>query len=126
MGALLFILPILAFDIWLALTTGRRQWAKWRETRNWKMAAFAVASGVLLAILCAFVVQYKDGPQLRLKGFPVPFDFSALEDKTWVASSSPPLLRVLARLTDVVTGLIAPLIPCKFAEFLRVVKKEIN
>jgi len=125
-GAFLFILPILAFDIWLALTTGRRQWQKWRESRNWRQVALAALAGVLLAILCAFVIQYKDGPQLHLKGFPVPFDFAYLEDKRWVASSSPSLIRMCARCTDVITGLIAPLIPCKIAEFLRVVKKELN
>jgi hypothetical protein len=124
-AALFFILPIVAFDVWLALTTGRHQWAKWRDAANWRPAILTAVVSVLLAVLFAFV-QYKYGSPLKLTGFPVPFDFSSFQDKHWVPTSSPPPLQVVARVTDILTGLIAPLIPFKIAEFLRVVKKEIN
>lgn len=125
-GALFLIAPILAFDIWLTLTTGRRQWAKWRAAGNWRHAAAAVAAGVALAVFCAFFVKFTNGHMLRLQGFPVPYFFESFQDKHWVPSTSAPALDVLERATDFVTGLAAPLIPYKIAEFLRVVKEELK
>ena len=126
MGGLLFIAPILAFDVWLTCTTGRRQWRKWREARNWQAMAGAIVAGVFLAIFCTFLLEYKNGAKLRLSGFPVPFAFYSLENDHWVASTSGAPLAFFARLTDFVTGLAAPMIPFKIWEFLMVVKEEIN
>jgi hypothetical protein len=84
------------------------------------------AAGVFLAVICAFVFEYKNGTKLRLKGFPVPFAFFYMENDHWTASTSPAPLALLAQATDMITGLAAPLIPFKVAEFLRVVKEEIK
>ncbi len=126
MGALIFILPILAFDLWLAWTTGRRQFEKWRLARAWPQVAAFAAAGLILAVIGAFVVEYKNGAFLRLRGFPVPFEFHSLQDGQWIATTSAAPLAFLSRLTDAITGLAAPLIPFKVAEFLRVVKEEIK
>jgi hypothetical protein len=126
MGGLLFILPILAFDVWLTYTTGRRQWRKWRETNAWRPMTAVVIAGLLLAVVFAFVFEFKNGTKLRLKGFPVPFAFFSLENDQWITTTSAAPLELLSRVTDAVTGLAAPLIPFKIAEFLRVVKEEIK
>ncbi|HWD19136.1 MAG TPA: hypothetical protein VHB20_07640 [Verrucomicrobiae bacterium] len=126
MGGLIFILPILAFDVWVSLTTGRRQWQEIRAQRNWRKAAAMVGAGILLAALFAFFIEFKNGTTLRLKGFPVPFEFSQLQDGHWVVTTSTPGLAWLERVTDIVTGLVAPVVPFKVAEFLRTVKEEIK
>ena len=126
MGGLIFILPILAFDVWLTCTIGKRQWTRWRAAKDWRSIAAVLAAGIVLAILCAFVIEFKNGTKLRLKGFPVPFTFFSLENDQWIVTTSPAPLDLLARATDLVTGLVSPLIPFKIAEFLRVVKEEIK
>jgi hypothetical protein len=126
MGGLIFILPILAFDIWLISTTGKRQWQRWRERREWNKIVGVIGAGILLAVYCAFFVAFKNGTTLKLRGFPVPFIFSTLENNEWTTTTSPGALAFLARLTDFFTGLVAPLIPFKIGEFLRVVKEELK
>ena len=125
MGGLVFILPILAFDVWLACTTGRTQWVKWRQAKAWRPMAAAVIVGVVLAAIFA-TLDWHQGDKLRLKGLPAPFEFSYLEDNKWVTTDAEPLLVILARVTDAITGLAAPLIPFKIGEFLLKVKEELK
>jgi hypothetical protein len=126
MGGLFLILPIAAFDVWLGCTTGRRQLAQWRAQKNWRRPAAAAAAGLLLAFLFAFFIKYNMGTQLRLQGFPIPLAFYHLDGKTWTRTTPPAPLPVLGAATNFLTGLAAPFIPCKIAEFLKVVKAELK
>ena len=122
MGGLLLILPIMAFDLWLAFTTGRRQLAQWGVPKHRRPLAAAAAIGLLLAFWLAFFVQYGDGAQLRVRGFPVPLAFFHIDVKTWTPAPTP----ALGAAADFLTGLAAPLIPFKIAEFLKTVKAELK
>jgi len=126
MGGLLLILPIVAFDIWLSCTTGRRQLAEWISRRNWRHLAAAVVAGLLLAVWLAFFVAYSSGAQLRVQGFPIPVAFFHLDDKTWTSTTPPRLLHVAGVAANFLTGLAAPFIPFKIAEFFKVVKAELK
>jgi hypothetical protein len=126
MGGLLFILPIVAFDVWLCWTTGRRQLALWTAHGNWRPLAAAAAAGLLLAVWLAFFVKYSNGDRLRVQGFPVPLVFFHLDRDTWTRAALPAPLRVLGLGADFLTGLAAPFIPFKIAAFLKIVKAELK
>jgi hypothetical protein len=126
MGGLLLILPIVAFDIWLSCTTGRRQITQWRAQGNWRRLAAAAAAGLLLAVWLAFFVEYGGSSQLRVRGFPIPVVFFHLEGKAWLPTPPQPPLSFLNATANFLTGLAAPFIPFKIAEFLKVVKAELK
>jgi len=126
MVGLLFILPILAFDIWLSCTTGRRQLCRWLELRQWPRIVAALAAGLALATWLAFFLQYGNGPKMRVRGFPIPLVFFHLEDKIWTRTVLPSSLPYAGAAADFLTGLAAPFIPCKIAEFLKKVKAELK
>jgi hypothetical protein len=126
MGGLFLILPIVAFDLWLACTTGRRQLAEWRAQKNWRHLAAAAAAGLLLAVWLAFFIKYGNGARLRVEGFPVPVAFIHLDEKTWTRTTTPSPLPVLGAAANFLTGLAAPFIPFKIAEFLKKVKAELK
>jgi hypothetical protein len=126
MGGLLLILPILAFDVWLACTTGRRQLAEWKAQQNWRYPAAAFVAGLALGFWLAFYVKYSSGTQLRVEGFPIPVAFFHLDDKTWTRTTPPQLLYIFGVAANFLTGLAAPIIPFKIAEFLKVVKSELK
>ena len=115
MGGLLLIVPIVAFDLWLACTTGRRQLALWRTRKAWRPMAAVAAAGLLLAVCLTFLLRYNVGTD-RLKGFPIP----------WANTTLPAAVTILAAATDFLTGLTAPFIPYKIAEFLKEVKAEMK
>jgi hypothetical protein len=126
MVGLLFILPILAFDIWLSCTTGRRQVRRWLQLKQWPRLLAAAALGLALALWLTFFLQYRNGPKSRIQGFPVPLVFLHLEDQTWTRTSLPSALPYAGAAADFLTGLAAPFIPCKIAEFLKKVKAELK
>ena len=126
MGGLLFILPIVAFDVWLCGTSGRRQLAVWIAQRNWRPLAATAAAGLLLAVWLAFFVQYGNGPKLRVQGFPIPLAFLHLEGKTWTRTVPPAPLPACGAAANFLTGLAAPFIPFKIAEFLKMVKADLK
>jgi hypothetical protein len=126
MGGLLFILPVVAVDVWLCCTTGRRQLAAWTAQRNWRPLAGAAAAGLLLAVWLAFVVKYNNGPKLRVQGFPIPLVFFHLDGKAWTPTTLPAALSVCGAAANFLTGLAAPFIPFKIAEFLKMVKAELK
>src|SRR5579862_3815076 len=115
MGGLLLIVPIVAFDLWLACTTGRRQLALWRARKAWRPMAWAAVAGVFLAVWLTFLFQYHFGTN-EFKGLPIP----------WAHTSLPMAVTVLGAATDFLTGLTAPFIPFKIAEFLKEVKAELK
>jgi hypothetical protein len=112
--------------LWLACTTGRRQAARWLAQKNWLHPAAAAAAGLLLAVWFAFFVKYSSGAQLRVEGFPVPTVFFHLDGKIWTRTTPPAPLPVLGAAADFLTGLAAPFIPFKIAEFLKVVRAELK
>jgi|SRR5579872_4097990 len=125
MGALILILPALAFDIWLGATIGRQQVRRWIQTRAWpRFAGVCLAS--IAAAICLLLIRYQWDTRTRVVGFPIPTTFFNLEDKTWTRSTPPDLWRYIGAATDVITGIALPLIPYKIAEFIRMVKREIN
>jgi hypothetical protein len=126
MGGLIIIIPILAFDIWLGCTTGRRQVRRWLEFRQWRQIIAAFAIGVALAIWLTFFVKYSFDPKMRVIGFPIPLVFFHLEDKNWTRTVLPAALPYSGAVADFLTGLAAPFIPYKIAEFLKTVKAELK
>ncbi|MGD1087035.1 MAG: hypothetical protein ABSA47_20050 [Verrucomicrobiota bacterium] len=126
MPALLLILPVLAFDLWLLATTGKKLFHKWARPGAWPRLAAAGAAGVALGVGLAFFVKYKWGPAMRVSGFPVPAAFSHLQDGRWDDSLPPAPLRWAALAVNLLSGLAAPALPFKFAQFLRSVKAELR
>jgi hypothetical protein len=126
MGGFLLILPIVAFDIWLSLTTGKKQMRDWLRHGQWPKLLFAVAIGIVLAIWLTFFLQYSSGTRLRVRGFPIPLVFFHQEDNGWTRTALPSALPYAGAATDILTGLAAPFIPYKIAEFLKRVKAELK
>src|SRR5580698_6661739 len=108
MGGLILIIPILAFDIWLACTAGRRQIRRWLELGQAPRIAAAVAIGVALAVWLTFFVKYGAGAKMRVRGFPIPLVFFHLDDNRWTQTDLPSALPYVAGAADLLTGLAAP------------------
>jgi len=125
MGGLILILPLLAFDLWLLATTGKKQFQIWRRASAWPRLAGAAALGLALAVWLAFYVQYQWGSELRVIGLPVPVCFFHLEDGQWVDFVPPAPMQWAGCAVNFLTGLAAPFIPFKAAQFLRSVKAEL-
>ena len=125
MGAFVIILPVLAFDVWLLATTGKKQFKIWTQARAWPRLAGAVALGVALGVWLARFVEYKWGAGMRVIGFPVPVCFFHLEDGRWVDYLPPAPARYMGWAVNLLSGLAAPFLPFKAAEFLRSVKAEL-
>jgi len=115
MGGLILIVPVLALDVWLGCTTGKRRLSLWRARKEWRRIAGVAAAGLLLGVWLAFLLQYHADSQL-LKGFPIP----------WAGTTLPGFVACLGAAADFLTGLAAPLIPFKIAEFLSEVKAELK
>lgn len=128
MGGLILILPVLAFDVWLLATTGRRQFNAWTEAPAWPRLAGAACLGVALGVWLAFFIRYNWDDQTRAEGFPIPDAFSSLQDGRWSAFLPPHslTLQFLGIAANFLSGLAAPLLPFKAAEFLRSVKAELK
>jgi hypothetical protein len=126
MAGLILIIPILAFDVWLSCTTGKRQVRRWLELRQWSRVAGAFAAGLVLAVWLTFFLRYGAGPKMRIQGFPIPLFFFHLEDKGWTETGLPASLPYAGAVADFLTGLAAPFIPYKVAEFLKRVKAELK
>jgi hypothetical protein len=127
MAGLIFILPVLAFDVWLLITTGRKQVRLWRENKKWRPLALAVGIGLVLAIALPAFVPFGTGPRGRMIGFPIPLVFLTQDDKQQMTRTTlTGALWFFGILTDVSTGLAAPFIPFKVADFLKAVKAEMK
>jgi hypothetical protein len=125
MGAFVIILPVLAFDVWLLATTGKKQFKIWTQARAWPRLAGALTLGVALGVWLALFVEYKWGAGMRVIGFPVPARFFHLADGNWCELSPPPAIQYLGWAANLLSGLAAPFLPFKAAEFLRSVKAEL-
>jgi hypothetical protein len=125
MGALILILPVLAADVWLLATTGKQQFKKWTRARAWLRLAGAIGVGAALGVWLSLFVEYKWGSTMRVIGFPIPVCFFHLEDGSWVDFPLPPGMGYLGCAANFLSGLVAPLLPFKAAEFLRSVKAEL-
>jgi hypothetical protein len=128
MGGLIIILPVLAADAWLLATTGKKQFHIWTQARAWLRLAGAAGLGAALGVWLAFFVQYKWDFQTRAQGFPIPDAFSNLQNGRWSLFLPPRNLAVqlVGIAANFLSGLAAPLIPFKAAEFLRSVKAELQ
>jgi hypothetical protein len=122
----LVVLPIVAFDVWLACTTGRRQVSAWLAQKNWRNLAATATASVLLAIWLGFFIKYSYVKQLRFQGFPIPVAFFHFNDDTWSRTTPAAPLPALATAANFLTGLVAPFIPFKIAEFFKTVKAELK
>jgi hypothetical protein len=126
MGGLILVLPVLAFDVWLSVTTGQRVIKRWISQGQWRFLVATAAIGLLLALWLTFFLHYSWSKEEKVVGFPVPRIFFALQDKAWVRTTLSGSLGFLGAVTDFITGLAAPFIPFKVAEFLKVVKAELK
>lgn len=123
--ALLIMLPVVVFDIWLLATTGRTQFRKWARPGGWPRLAGTIAAGIALGIWLAFFVAYRWGQKMRVTGFPIPDSFLFLQSGAWVPSDAPRWIPPAARVVNLLSGMAATMVPFKFAEFLRSVKAEL-
>jgi hypothetical protein len=126
MGGLILVLPVLAFDVWLSVTTGQRVIKRWISQGQWRFIAAAAAIGLLLAVWLTFFSHYSWGKEEKVVGFPIPHIFYALQDKAWVRTTLSGFMGCLGTAADFLTGLAAPFIPFKVAEFLKTVKAELK
>jgi hypothetical protein len=126
MGGLLVIIPVVAFDIWLSCTTGKRQLRRWSGGGRRRTVVYVVSAGIVLAIAMTFFVKYSWSPDERVEGFPIPLVFFHREGKIWTRTTLPDGMPYIGGAADILTGLVAPLIPFKVAEFLKVVKAELK
>jgi hypothetical protein len=126
MGGLFLILPVLAFDIWLSWTTGRRQFRQWAGEGKLGWMACCLGIGILLAFVATFLARYNWGEDQRVQGFPIPLIFFHKEGATWTRTTLPEVMPYIGGTADFLTGLVAPLIPFKVAEFLKTVKAELK
>jgi hypothetical protein len=126
MGGLFLIVPVVAFDIWLSCTTGQRQLQRWADHGQRRPMLCMLAIGFVLAIGLTFFVQYGWGQDQRVKGFPIPLVFFHQDGNTWTRTTLPNGMSYIGGAADFLTGLVAPLIPFKVAEFLKVVKAELK
>jgi len=128
MGALIVILPVFAFDLWLLLTTGRKQWRRWAGEGKKSNILKCLAAGLALGLWLALVVNYKWDAQTRVKGFPIPWANSSLNNDQWTAYVPTPsaALEYLGIAANFLTGFVAVTMPFKIAEFLQTVKAELN
>jgi hypothetical protein len=128
MGGLILILPVLAVDVWLLVTTGKKQFGLWSQAGRRSRLAGAIAICVLLGIWLAFFIQYRWDATTKARGFPIPDAFSSLQNDQWsVFLPTPSLaLQLLGVLANFLSGLVIPLIPFKAAEFVRSVKAELH
>jgi hypothetical protein len=126
MGALILIIPTLAFDVWLAATVGKRLVQRWIHARAWPRLAAVCGAGLALGVCCLLAVQYQWDPKTRVVGFPIPLIFFNLEDQTWVRSPAPRPWLYLGAATNLITGIALPLVPYKIGEFFKTVKRELN
>jgi len=125
MGALILILPVLAVDVWLLATTGKKQFNIWKQARAWTRLAGAAVLGAALGVWLGSFVEYKWGAEIRVAGFPIPVCFFHLENGEWVDFPLPSAMIFLGFIANFLSGLVVPLIPFKAAEFLRSVKAEL-
>jgi len=126
MGGLFLIVPVVAFDIWLFCTTGNRQLQQWAVRGQRRPMIYALAIGLILAVLLTFYIQYQWDKDQRVEGFPIPLVFFHQEDKKWMRTTLPGMMSYIGGAADFLTGLAAPLIPFKVAEFLNKVKAELK
>jgi hypothetical protein len=126
MGGLILIIPVVAFDIWLSLTTGRRTLQRWIGTRQRRPIALAIGAGLILAVWLTFFVQYGWEKDERVLGFPIPRVFFSLQNQNWTRTTLPGAMTYLGGVADFLTGLAAPFIPFKVAEFIKAVKAELK
>jgi hypothetical protein len=126
MGGLFLIIPVVAFDVWLSCTTGRRQFQQWAVRGQWRQMMCAVGIGLLLAVFLTYFVKYQWDQNQRVEGFPIPLVFFHKDGKTWIRTTLPEIMPYIGGAADFLTGLVAPLIPFKIAEFLKVVKEELK
>jgi hypothetical protein len=126
MGGLILVLPVLAFDVWLFVTTGHRVIKRWIGEGQWRNLAATAAIGLLLALWLTFFLHYNWSKEERVVGFPVPRVFYALQDKVWMRTTLSGFMGCLGVAADFITGLAAPFIPFKVAEFLKIVKAELK
>jgi hypothetical protein len=126
MGGLFLIIPVFAFDIWLSCTTGRRQFQRWAGRGQWRPMMYALGIGLILAVFLTYFVKYQWDPDQRVEGFPIPLVFFHKDGKTWTRTTLPEVMPYIGGAADFLTGLVAPLIPFKVAEFIKVVKAELK
>jgi hypothetical protein len=128
MGALIVILPVFAFDLWLLLTTGRKQCRRWAGERKQSNIVKALLIGLALGLWLAFIVNYRWDSLTRARGFPIPWANSSLDHDHWSDYTPTPIaaLQYLGIAANFLTGFAAVVMPFKIAEFLQSVKTELN
>jgi hypothetical protein len=126
MGGLFLIVPVVAFDIWLSCTTGRRQLQLWASRGQRRPTAYVLGIGLILAVWVTFFAKYQWSQDQRVEGFPIPRVFFHQEGKTWTRTTLPGMMPYISGAADFLTGLVAPMIPFKVAEFLKKVKAELK
>jgi hypothetical protein len=126
MGGLFLIVPVVAFDIWLSCTTGKRQFEQWAVRGKRRPMLYVLGIGLIVAVLLTFIVQYQWSPDQRVEGFPIPLVFFHREGKTWTRTTLPEAMPYIGGAADFLTGLAAPLIPFKVAEFIKKVQAELK
>jgi hypothetical protein len=126
MGGLFLIIPVVAFDVWMFFTTGRQQFRDWAADGKRKPIFYCAGIGIVLAVVMTFFVRYQWGPDQRVRGFPIPLAFTFKDGDVLKRTMLPGPMPYVGGFADFLTGLVAPLIPFKVAEFIKTVKAELK
>ena len=118
---------MLAFDVWLLATTGKKQFNIWTQARAWPRLAGAVGIGLALGFGWPFSCNTNGTTKPASKVSRSLIAFSSLQDGKWSVflPTRSVAVQVLAVAANFFSGLAAPLLPFKAAEFLRSVKAEL-
>jgi hypothetical protein len=126
MPALVLIIPVIAFDLWIFLATfrilSRNELGDiWR-----KRVPLLLIIGAACAVWFAFFRKFEVSGQTRVDGFPIPAHVSLLENNQWRVIPLPSWFPAVARAVDFITGFAVALLPVKLAAFMKVVKATLD
>ena len=122
---LIIILPLTCLSVWATLSIHR--WlAREKFGGVWlKRFWLSAAVGLVVGIAFAFVSHYQIG-NVQMDGFPIPVAMNNREKpgEPWITANIPVLIRVAARITDLLSGIALCLIPVAIGGFVKELREE--
>jgi len=115
----LFILPVLALDLWIIFSSAR--WLKRVDTTpRWRKAGVILISlGAGVGIWFSAFLTIRPTAKTRIVGFPIPVTVLQNDNGKWTPTDVPDVVRWGALATNLLTGIALALIPVKVAILTR-------
>ena len=125
---LVFIIPVLAIASWIVFSSIRAL-VRGEVDPIWRRRAmFCFSAGIAIGVWLAFFAKFAPANNAKFQRAPVPTIIEVLDPdtKTWREVVPPTPIRVLAIITDFISGIAAGLLPIKIAAFTRQVKESVG